>query len=324
MTALDVLLDDLYRFLSELHVTPGSSVLLIRNDGTVMLPRDANQKLIVEHTENVSFVSPANIEKDLIRDAIDVWERSRTGSFAVKAFSSEGKTWWAGFKPLQPEASKTWIGVIIPQEDLEGNLRQKWLHVVSIGAGILVAGSILIAFLIRRFSQQNSFQPAGDRRSENIENDLAEMISVGESSTLEFKSTLRTNLKTGKTDKAIELAWLKSAVAFMNSEGGRLLIGVNDSSGIEGIGADGFENHDRCRLNVKNLINQHIGAEFSRYIDSDIKVINGKTIVIITCEKAADPVFLKVGKNEDFFIRSGPSSIRLSMSKMVKYLQQRK
>ncbi|MGD8765678.1 MAG: hypothetical protein PVG87_25450, partial [Desulfobacteraceae bacterium] len=113
MTALDVLLDDLYRFLSELHVTPGSSVLLIRNDGTVMLPRDANQKLIVEHTENVSFVSPANIEKDLIRDAIDVWERSRTGSFAVKAFSSEGKTWWAGFKPLQPEASKTWIGVII-------------------------------------------------------------------------------------------------------------------------------------------------------------------------------------------------------------------
>ena len=43
-----------------------------------------------------------------------------------------------------------------------------------------------------------------------------------------------------------------------------------------------------------------------------------------SCEKVIDPVFLTVGKNEDFYIRSGPSSIRLSMSKMVKYLEQRK
>jgi predicted HTH transcriptional regulator len=111
---------------------------------------------------------------------------------------------------------------------------------------------------------------------------------------------------------------------FMNSEGGTLLIGVNDDSGLEGIEADGFESDDKCRLHLKNLLNQHIGAEFSRYIDCDLQTINGKTIVVITCEKVSGPVFLAVGKNEDFFIRSGPSSIRLSMSKMVKYLQQRK
>ncbi len=112
--------------------------------------------------------------------------------------------------------------------------------------------------------------------------------------------------------------------AFLNSEGGTLLIGVNDDSGLEGIEADGFESDDKCRLHLKNLLNQHIGAEFSRYIDCDLQTINGKTIVVITCEKVSGPVFLAVGKNEDFFIRSGPSSIRLSMSKMVKYLQQRK
>ncbi len=102
-----------------------------------------------------------------------------------------------------------------------------------------------------------------------------------------------------------------------------LLIGVNDESTIVGIEPDGFENDDKCRLHVKNLINQHIGAEFSSYIDYDLQSINGKTIVVVACEKAADPVFLKVGKNEDFFIRSGPSSIRLSMSQMIKYLEQR-
>jgi hypothetical protein len=52
--------------------------------------------------------------------------------------------------------------------------------------------------------------------------------------------------------------------------------------------------------------------------------VDGKTIVVITCEKSANPVFLKAGKNEDFFIRSGPSSVRLSMSQMIKDLEQRK
>ena len=324
VAALDVLLDDLYRFLSGLHITPGSRVLLIRKDGTVMAPGKASQNQDVADAENVSFISPANLKEGLMKDAIGVWERSRTESFTVNAFSSEGKTWWAGFQPLQPETQRTWIGVIIPQEDLKGNFKQKWIHVVLIGAGILLAGSILIILFIRRFGQDNSYPPARDRRSQSIEDDLTEMISAGESSTLEFKSTLRTNLKTGKPDKAIELAWLKSVVAFMNSEGGTLLIGINDDSGIEGIEADSFENQDKCLLHVKNLLNQHIGAEFSRYIGYDLRVINGKIIVIITCEKVAEPVFLKVGKNEDFFIRSGPSSIRLSMSKMVKYLQQRK
>ena len=150
------------------------------------------------------------------------------------------------------------------------------------------------------------------------------MIAAGENSSQEFKSSLRTNLKTGKADKVIELAWLKSVAAFMNSEGGTLLIGVNDDGGVDGVEVDAFENHDKCRLHVKNLVNQHIGAEFSRYIECDLIIKDGKTIVVITCEKAVDPVFLKVGKNEDFFIRSGPSSVRLSMSQMVKYLEQRK
>ena len=84
----------------------------------------------------------------------------------------------------------------------------------------------------------------------------------------------------------------------MNSEGGTLLIGVNNESSIEGIEADGFESDDKCGLHAKNLLNQHIGAEFSRCIDRDLKTINGKTIVVITCEKVTDPVFLAVGKNE--------------------------
>jgi DNA-binding response OmpR family regulator len=43
---------------------------------------------------------------------------------------------------------------------------------------------------------------------------IQSLISSGESERLEFKSTLRWNLKTGQADKGIEKAWLKSVVAF--------------------------------------------------------------------------------------------------------------
>ena len=46
------------------------------------------------------------------------------------------------------------------------------------------------------------------------------------------------NLKSGKNGKEIELAWLKGVVGFMNTNGGILLIGVDDSGTILGIDAD--------------------------------------------------------------------------------------
>lgn len=323
VAALDILLDDLYRLLSELRVSPGSRVLLIRNDGSVMAPQNADRNKGVVHDADVTFISPENLENGLFRDAMALWERNKTEEFTVKAFSSEGKVWWAGFKPMQSEKSGAWIGVIIPEADLTGNFRQSWMKTVLMGAVILIFGILLVVYLFRRYGQSVLPDPSEGGAKESSGSSVLRMISTGENSTLEFKSTLRTNLKTGKPDKAIELSWLKSVAAFMNSEGGTLLVGINDESDIEGIEADGFENQDKCRLHVKNLINQHIGAEFSRHIDCDLQIINGKTIVVISCETATDPVFLKVGKNEDFFIRSGPSSIRLSMSKMVQYLRQR-
>jgi predicted HTH transcriptional regulator len=134
---------------------------------------------------------------------------------------------------------------------------------------------------------------------------------------------MRMNLKSGKTGREIELAWLKTVVAFLNTNGGTLLIGVADNVNIEGIEADGFDNDDKCRLHFKNLISQHIGLEFSEFIDFDLKSTGGKTIAVIHCSRANAPVFLKHGKDEDFFIRSGPASLKLSVSQVLKYLKQR-
>src|SRR5206468_507726 len=66
-----------------------------------------------------------------------------------------------------------------------------------------------------------------------------ELIKRGESKTLEFKSTLRWNLKENRQDdKGVTHAVLKTIAAFLNTEGGDLLIGVADDGLIVGIERD--------------------------------------------------------------------------------------
>ena len=69
-----------------------------------------------------------------------------------------------------------------------------------------------------------------------------ELIKLGESRTLEFKSTLRWSLKEDKQDdKFVTHAVLKTIAAFLNTEGGDLLIGVGDDGSIVGLEQDRLE-----------------------------------------------------------------------------------
>jgi len=113
-------------------------------------------------------------------------------------------------------------------------------------------------------------------------------------------------------------------VAFLNSRGGVLLLGVEDNGRICGLEMDKFDNNDRCLLHIKNLINQHIGAEFSGFLEITLLEVEDKIVVILEVTRAGQPVFLKIGKNEEFYIRSGPSSTKLSPSQMLSYVLQNK
>ena len=62
--------------------------------------------------------------------------------------------------------------------------------------------------------------------------------STAKEAVCRVKSTGRTNLYTRKQDLAIEWVVVKSIAAFMNTEGGYLLIGVADDGTPTGIEAD--------------------------------------------------------------------------------------
>lgn len=151
--------------------------------------------------------------------------------------------------------------------------------------------------------------------------ELFAIIKKGENEKLEFKSTLRTNLHINEIDRDVEKATLKTVTALLNTEGGSLLIGVSNSGEIIGIEKDKFPDNDRFRLHFTNLVKEHIGNQYLPYLTSELIEINGKSILKIDCLKSPKPVFLKVGKIEEFYIRNGPASIQLIGSKLIDYIK---
>ena len=159
-----------------------------------------------------------------------------------------------------------------------------------------------------------------DTRTERIKS----IISSGESNRVEFKSTLRWNLKTDRSEKVIDKAWLKSVAAFLNSDGGVLLVGVEDNGDILGIESDNFDKEDKYLLHVNNRIQQHIGLEHAGFIGYQLVPADNKKVLLIECQPSPSPVFLKISKEEEFYIRVGPGSRRLSTSEVVAYVTNRR
>ncbi len=175
----------------------------------------------------------------------------------------------------------------------------------------------LFKHTLDRFLKENADTIRSEARAKA---DILKEIQEGESSKLEFKTTLRTNLKTGEKDPRMERAVLKTVVAFLNSKGGTLLIGVADDGTIAGVDIESFENsRDKFGLHLNNLLTQQIGGEFLPYINYNLFDFDGKYVMKVTVKHSDRPVFLKDGKEQIFYVRSGPATIDLHGIDLLNY-----
>jgi hypothetical protein len=149
---------------------------------------------------------------------------------------------------------------------------------------------------------------------------LKSVIARGEGERLEFKSSLRTNMRTGEADKRMEHAVLKTVTAFLNSGGGTLLVGVKDDGSILGVDVQGFDNLDKFYLHFTHLVGECLGKEMLPFIDSRMIGMDERTVLEVRCLQASSPAFLSNGAKEEFYVRSGASSIELLGREMLEYV----
>jgi hypothetical protein len=251
--------------------------------------------------------------------ALQNWKKSANPQ-APFSFQHDQSRWWGLMQGLEEGAKGDSIGIVVPENDLIS--RQKNERFLYIPVALAVFWAVFLFFVRNFYRKSKELAKQGDILR-IPEEDLSRLIAQGESDRLEFKSNLRWNLKKDKAGKEIELAALKTVAAFMNSDGGALMVGVADDGKILGIDADRLENDDKFLRHFSSLFNQHIGMEFIDYIDFALKSIKGKQIFVVTCRKSPQPVFLRHKKDENFFVRSGPSSRQLTTSQVIEYLKDR-
>ncbi len=176
------------------------------------------------------------------------------------------------------------------------------------------------------FAQQ---QPAKKRVGKKLKSDpnidrVAELLKQGESDKIEFKSTLRWDLRQQQVNKDLEKVIIKTLVAFMNSDGGTLLVGVEDDGNVIGIEGDiatvNRKNEDGLVKHVYDLMNTYLGAENVLYVHVRVVAKEGKRILMFEISRALGPVFVKEGESREFYVRLGNTSKKLNSEDAYKYI----
>ena len=313
---------DLNRFAATTSITENGILIRRHQDSRItwLAPQAGN---VLDVTDSGELLVSGRPEHEVISQALLQWGKLGQKFKETFQFDHGGQTWWAVFYESEGSVDPGQLGLIMPAGDLHARLQTATGKVTTLFAVLLalaVVAVVLLAFDYRnkwrRFARRALPVPADDAA-------LRQLIDGGETDHVEFKSTMRWNLHAGKPGKEIELAWLKSVVAYLNSDGGFVVLGVKDDGTILGMEKDGFRNDDKMLLHFENLIKQHVGLLFAAFIKGEIRQLDDRQIFLVCCERCPDPVFLRNGDDEKFFVRIGPSTHVVPASKIVDYMAER-
>ena len=145
---------------------------------------------------------------------------------------------------------------------------------------------------------------------------------------LEFKSSLRWDYHQQKINKDLEQVCAKTISAFLNRNGGRLIIGVSDDGKVLGLEKDlssfGKKRSaaDQFKLRVTNIIESYLGGWVLGLVRIKLLSVGEKQICMVRVQPAPEPCYLKMPDGtEKFYIRTSSKSTPLKPSDIQKYIQ---
>jgi len=119
-------------------------------------------------------------------------------------------------------------------------------------------------------------------------------IELGENLTVEFKREYIEDIK-------------KTIIAFANSAGGKIFIGVNDDKSIIGV-----KNPDDILLQITNVIRSAIKPDISLFVDYKIEKVGKTSVIVVSVNKGTACPYYLAGKGirpEGVYVRQGSSSV---------------
>lgn len=138
---------------------------------------------------------------------------------------------------------------------------------------------------------------------------ISELLSLPESDRLERKSSFEWDVVRKCENKDLKFSSLKTIVAFLNCEGGTLIIGVEDNHNIFGLEQDlsliSNGNLDKLERKIIDGICNHIGKNFIPQVKIRFELVDDKYIRVIDVKKSAKKAWLQKTKEKkmEFYVR---------------------
>lgn len=164
------------------------------------------------------------------------------------------------------------------------------------------------------------------QQNQQLKMNILSIIEGGENEMVEFKSSLRYDYNNNITNKGLEHVIVKTLVGFLNTKGGKLLIGVDDDGNVLGLKNDFVslkkKDKDGFELKIYQLISDEIGIGFCSFIQVNFHEIEGDDVCILYVQPSTSPAYKRDKNKTLFYIRVGNSTKPLTIKEAVNYIKE--
>jgi hypothetical protein len=169
-------------------------------------------------------------------------------------------------------------------------------------------------------------EPEDEEQIQQAPKTLEEIIQEGESNQVEFKPALLYNFSTGKGGIGVKGIIAKAICAFLNSNGGFLIIGVTDKGKAQGLSFDFSLSEDKnakdfFMLEFDQMLEHFLSFSIKNNVSGQFYQLNEKEIFVVeVAPSKRRPIFLKGQNGKEFYVRGEASSRQLNdIEELVNY-----
>ena len=111
-----------------------------------------------------------------------------------------------------------------------------------------------------------------------------------------------------------------AVVAFANTDGGKIYIGINDDGSVQGV-----KDTDGTMLRITNMIRDVVGPDVTMFTECAVEEIDGQPVIVVNVQRGTARPYYLSGKGvrpEGVYIRQGASSVPASETVILNMIKE--
>lgn len=111
-----------------------------------------------------------------------------------------------------------------------------------------------------------------------------------------------------------------AVVAFANTDGGKIYIGINDDGGVQGV-----KDTDGTMLRITNMIRDVVRPDVTMFTECAVEEIDGQPVIVVNVQRGTARPYYLSGKGvrpEGVYIRQGASSVPASETAILNMIKE--